>query len=72
MRPGEIFALRCGAVRAKRAEMKERLYRGDIDTPKTDKSVRVVALSEGLSRDVEQWLEQLPNGDSNTWLFPSE
>jgi integrase len=72
MRPGEIFALRRGGVRATRAEVKERLYRGDIDTPKTDKSVRFVALSEGLSRDLELWLAQLPNDDSDAWLFPSE
>jgi len=35
MRPGESFALRRGGVRATCAEVKERLYRGDIDTPKT-------------------------------------
>jgi len=72
MRPGEIFALRRGGVRATCAEVKERLYRGDIDTPKTDKSVRFVALSEGLSQDLELWLEQVPNDNSDAWLFPSE
>jgi integrase len=72
MRPGEIFALGRGGVRATCAEVKERLYRGDIDTPKTDKSVRFVALSEGLSRDLELWLGQLPNHESDSWLFPSE
>jgi integrase len=71
MRPGEIFSLRRGGVRATCAEVKERLYRGDIDTPKTDKSVRLVALSEGLSRDLEFWLDQFPSG-SDAWLFPSE
>lgn len=72
MRPGEIFALRRGGVRSTCAEVKERLYRGDIDTPKTDKSVRFVALSEGLSRDLELWLDMLPANDPNAWLFPSE
>lgn len=72
MRPGEIFALRRGGVRATSAEVKERLYRGDIDTPKTEKSVRFVALSEGLSRDLESWMEMNPGSDSEAWLFPSE
>ena len=64
MRPGEIFALRRGGVRATCAEVKERLYRGDIDTPKTEKSVRSVALSEGLSRDLELWTDMIPGNDS--------
>jgi integrase len=72
MRPGEIFALRRGGVMAACAEVKERLYRGDIDTPKTEKSVRVVGLSEGLSRDLDLWLETYPAKDRNAWLFPSE
>ena len=72
MRPGEIFALRRGGVCATSAEVKERLYRGDIDTPKTEKSVRFVALSEGLSRDLEAWIALNPGGDSEAWLFPSE
>jgi len=72
MRPGEIFALRRGGVRATCAEVKERLYRGDIDTPKTDKSVRFVALSDGLAKDLELWLAQMPNDNAEAWLFPSE
>ena len=72
MRPGEIFALRRGGVRATCAEVKERLYRGDIDTPKTEKSVRFVALSEGLSRDLDLWTNIIPGDDSEAWLFPSE
>src|SRR3989454_590141 len=72
MRPGEIFALRRGGVRSTCAEVTERLYRGDIDTPKTEKSVRFVALSEGLSRDLELWVDLLPGNDSDSWLFPSE
>jgi integrase len=72
MRPGEIFALRRGGVKATCAEVKERLYRGDIDTPKTNKSIRLVALSDGLARDLEQWLEVHPTTDRKAWLFPSE
>ena len=40
MRPGEIFALTWGRLTAKYADIRQRVYRGAIDTPKTDQSVR--------------------------------
>ena len=49
----------------------QRVYRGDIDTPKTTKSARKVALPEGLRRDLGEWLKSSPAGVDN-WLFPSE
>ncbi len=48
MRPGEIFGLRRGHIGQTHADVCQRVYRGDIDTPKTVKSVRKVALPEGL------------------------
>ena len=45
MRPGEIFGLRRGHVEETHASVRQRVYRGDIDTPKTVKSVRKVALA---------------------------
>jgi len=72
MRPGEIFALRRGRVTATYADVCERVYRGDLDTPKTTKSVRLAALSSGLARDLEDWLNACPDGGPNGWLFPSE
>jgi integrase len=72
MRPGEIFALRRGRVTATYADVCERVYRGDLDTPKTTKSVRLAALSSGLARDLEDWLNTTPDGGPNGWLFPSE
>ena len=52
MRPGEIFALRRGYVTTTYADVTQRVYRGDLDTPKTKKSVRLAALSGGLARDL--------------------
>ena len=53
MRPGEIFALRRGRVTSTYANVSQRVYRGDLDTPKTHKSIRLTALSGGLVRDLE-------------------
>jgi integrase len=40
-------------------------------TPKTEKSVRSVALSSEVSRDMKAWLELIPGGPDD-WVFPSE
>jgi integrase len=39
MRPGEIFALTWGRLTATYADIRQRVYRGMIDTPKTDQLV---------------------------------
>ncbi len=72
MRPGEIFALRRGTVNEHYAAVNERVYRGVIDTPKTTKSVRKAALSDGLLEDVSLWLKETPETGPRGWLFPSE
>jgi integrase len=72
MRPGEIFGLRRGHVEETHASVCQRVYRGDIDTPKTAKSVRKVALPEGLRQDLNTWLTTSPDSGPDGWLFPSE
>jgi len=72
MRPGEIFALRRGHVTANYADVSQRVYRGDVDKPKTEKSVRLAALSGGLARDLADWLKTSPDTGPDGWLFPSE
>jgi integrase len=72
MRPGEILALTRGSVDGRGAAIRARIYRGEIDTPKTAKSVRVAALSSTVREDLTAWLERDPNGDTTEWLFPSE
>ncbi len=72
MRPGEIFALTWGRLTAKYAEIRQRVYRGTIDTPKTDQSRRQVALPEELLADVESWRRLAVDTRENAWVFPSE
>ncbi len=71
MRCSEIFGLRRGRVKEDQVEVVERVSRRDIDTPKTDKSVRKVALSSAVKEDLKLWLESTPGGPDD-WLFPSE
>lgn len=72
MRPGEIFALRWQRLRYTYAEVRERVYRGTLDTPKTDNSVRRAALPEGLLREIEHWRSMAVTTDDLAWVFPSE
>ena len=71
MRPGEIFGLKRCHIGNSEVSVSQRVYRGDIDTPKTTKSARKVAVPEGLRRDLDEWLKSSPAGVDN-WLFPSE
>ena len=71
MRPGEIFALTWGRI-SDCAEIRQRVYRGVIDTPKTIQSERKAALSEGLLRDLEGWRKQAATTAAEAWVFPSE
>src|SRR5262249_863508 len=61
MRPGEIFALTRSRAENEYAEIEQRVYRGEIDTPKTFKSRRLAALGDGLLTWVRQWLDLLPD-----------
>ena len=71
MRPGEIFALRRTRLGENIADIQERIYRGELDTPKTQRSIRQVALSATVREDLETWLKTSPTV-SERWLFPSE
>jgi integrase len=72
MRPGEIFALTWDRMAATYADIQQRVYRGVIDTPKTDQSVRQAALPEGLLRDIEVWRGFSVETSAGAWVFPSE
>jgi integrase len=71
LRPGEIFGLRRTRLSENTADIQERIYRGKVDTPKTQKSIRVVPLSPTVRADLENWLAVSPVG-AEAWLFPSE
>jgi integrase len=72
MRPGEIFALTWGRLTATHADIRQRVYRRKIDTPKTDNSTRHAALSEGLLAEIENWRMMAVETREDTWVFPSE
>ena len=72
MRPGEIFALTWGRLNATYVDIRQRIYRGVIDTPKTTLSNRHAALPEGLLREVEAWRAVSTVKDDAAWVFPFE
>ena len=69
MRPGEIFALKVPDVLHGYADIQRAVYRGVVDTPKTDTSIRKAAVPESLMEDLRVWLGFVPQ---EGWLFPSE
>jgi integrase len=72
MRPGEIFALTWGRLNSTYIDIRQRIYRGVIDTPKTTLSVRHAALPEGLLTEIEAWRSVSIITDDDAWVFPSE
>jgi len=71
LRPGEIFGLRRRRVLDQVLDIQERVYRGEMGTPKTERSVRSVTIATTLREDIDAWLLESPGG-SEAWLFPSE
>ena len=72
MRPGEIFALTWDRLTTTHADIRQRVYRRKIDTPKTDNSIRNAALSEGLLVEIEAWRMMTVSNAGGAWVFPSE
>ncbi len=72
MRPGEIFALKWSRLEADFADIRQRIYRGDIDTPKSARSVRFAALSPGVLASVDAWRAISVDTSPDAWVFPSE
>jgi integrase len=72
MRPGEVLALQVGDIEPDCVWVRRRLYRGNVDTPKTKRSERQVAMTQATAALLRLWLEMLPSQDSAAWLFPSE
>ena len=54
------------------AEVRQRVYHGDIDSPKSPKSIRKAALSESLLSDVAEWRALCVRTAPDAWVFPSE
>jgi integrase len=72
MRPGEIFGLKWARLEADYADIRQRVYRGDIDSPKSVRSVRHAALSDGLVISIDNWRAVSLDTSGDAWVFPSE
>lgn len=72
MRPGEIAALQVGDIKDDAIHIERRVYRGQIDSPKSWRSRRVVPPTSGTRALLEAWLELLRDRRPEAWLFPSE
>jgi len=73
MRPGEILALQRRHVSGdcRKARIEQRLYRGDIDSPKTNSSTRTVAIPPKTASRLRDWME-LVSQEPEAWVFASE
>jgi integrase len=72
MRPGELFALIWERMTKAHADIRQRVYRRRLNTPKSDNSLRQAALSEGLLADIEAWRAAAIQTSPKAWVFPSE
>jgi len=71
MRPGEILALQWKHVADDHVQVAQRLYRGKLDRPKTERSTRNVALSSTTRDQIREWRQQSGATDPDAWVFPS-
>ena len=73
MRPGEILALQRRHISGdcRKLTIDQRLYRGDIDTPKTHNSTRTVAIPPKTANQLKEWME-LVGRSPKAWVFASE
>jgi integrase len=72
MRPGEILALQWANLEPPYAEIRQRVYRGDIDSPKSPKSIRKAAVGESLLAEIARWRGLSASTAADAWVFPSE
>ena len=73
MRPGEILGLQRRHVSddGTQIEIEQRLYRGDIDSPKTHSSARTVAIPPRTAAILREWMECC-GVKPGAWVFASE
>src|SRR5215813_6947583 len=71
MRPGEILALQWKHIADDHVQVAQRLYRGKLDRPKSERSTRNVALSSTTRDQIREWRQQSGATDPDAWVFPS-
>ncbi|MBI3896612.1 MAG: tyrosine-type recombinase/integrase [Acidobacteria bacterium] len=70
-RISEVTGLQVKHVSIERGwiRIEQRNWRGNIDSPKTERSKRTLTLGT-LAGRVEAWIDSLQDNSSNSWLFP--
>src|SRR5262249_4100607 len=71
MRPGEILGLQLQDICPQSVRVARRLYRGDVDSPKTGRG-RGVALSPATRALLADWIALLIDQRQHAWVFQSE
>jgi integrase len=73
-RPGEILGLERRHVSAdgSTVQVEQRVYRGEVDHPKTRPSVRVVAIPPKTAALLQQWLESAVETSAAAFVFAGE
>jgi integrase len=72
MRPGEIAGLCWRHIGEQSLRVEQRIYRGKLDTPKSDKGVRAVPLPQSVRDDISEWRLISRNNLPDDWVFPNE
>jgi integrase len=72
MQAGEIFGLTWGQLEADYADIRQRVYRGEVDSPKSVRSSRWAALPAGLLAAVDEWRSLSRDTNRGAWFFPSQ
>ena len=72
MRPGELFALKWEHLAGDHADVRQRIYKGKVDSPKTVRSVRTVGFPQGLQEWTRHWRSDSIDPTPDAWVFPSE
>ncbi len=69
LRKGEIAALRWDDIGPGYVEVDEAVYKGTLDTPKSRKSSRKVAIGQGLQLELENWRKQAKFTEPEDFVF---
>jgi integrase len=64
--------MQVGDVEAESVSLRRRVYKGNIDSPKTKRSIRQVVMTNGTIGLLNSWMETLRDHQPSAWLFPSE
>jgi hypothetical protein len=68
----EILALQLGDLDGDSLWVRRRLYKGDLDVPKTRRSSRQAALTTATLELLKAWPLRFLESRPDAWLFPSE